>query len=187
MDRSKLPLLGIGLLMLLAEPCAASHIFMTNFTINGTPVAAGGAFTNPFINVNVGETVTFAFDMYGASSNLTLVFTKTGGTLDAPPTQMFSYDGSGTSASPVPFSYGILVDTPGTFVGTIDTDIGGSPNFTFPNGTSTTDPRIPFQAQVHAASSAVPEPASVLIWSLLGLGLVGFVGRRRMRRITPEA
>ena len=168
-------LLFASLVALIPSQVHATHIFSTNITINGKPVAAGNAFTNPTITVKQGATVTFSFDLFstfGDPDTFKVNFTGAG----LPANQSFAYNGSGTSGTPLNFSFNQVFNTPGTFSGFLQPDFPVSfPDYIFPGGNQTNAPQIPFTIQV----DAIPEPASMTIFGMMAVGGAFYGWRRR--------
>lgn len=165
-----------------ASTAQASHIFSTNITIDGTPVAAGNAFTDPVINALVGVPITFSFDLFGDADTFNVSFFDGGGsTLPVPANASFAYNGTGTLATPVVFSFTRTFGAVGLFNGILIPDFPVSfPDYLFPGGGQTSEPQIPFTIQVSANNGSVPEPATMALACLGGLGLIGY--RRRLKK-----
>src|SRR5215208_3636066 len=85
-------------LVLAASSASASHIFFSPVSINGTSLETAAGFTDPTINVNIGDSVTFRSTITGAAGDLfSLVFNPgAGSTLTIP---NFS-----VTATPTPFN-----------------------------------------------------------------------------------
>jgi hypothetical protein len=176
-------LLGIAILGAVAfssTAAEASHIFSTDITINGTPVASGNTFTNPIIDVYVNDPVTFSFDLFGSASTFNVFFSDAGGsTLPVPANASFAYNGTGTFGTPVVFTFDRAFASPGIYNGRLVPNLtSSSPNYLFPGGGETSNPSIPFQIRV---ASEVPEPASLALWSILGTA--GIAAWRRKRKL----
>lgn len=163
----------------------ASHIFSTNIRINGTPVAAGNAFTDPNIVIVAGDTVTFSFDLFDTdpsttsfADTLNVTFGASTGTLPAPAGDSFAYLGNGTSGSPVNFSFNRTFNTAGNYDGFLIPDFPSSfPDYIFPGGNQLSEPQVPFSITVLSA----PEPASMAIFgAIVVAGVAG--ARRRMKK-----
>jgi hypothetical protein len=179
-------LLGVVILsvsILATGAAEASHIFSTNITIDGTPVASGNAFTSPIIDVYVNDPVTFSFDLFGSSGQFDMLFFDAGGsTLPVPTNASTGYNGTGTLATPVVFTFDRTFATAGIFNGRLVPDFpASSPDYRFPGGNTTSNPSIPFQIRVSAAE--VPEPASLVLWSVLGTAGIAAWRRKQQMKV----
>jgi len=147
------------------ESAQAAHVFFQNVKINGIELETNSGFTDPTFNINIGETLEFAIEVYGAADTLRTSFTKDGGTLDAPLGQDFSYGGGATSSSPSLFFFQRSFSTVGTFDGTFNVNLVNSfPDYTVPGSSAQVDGRqFAFTANVsNLQAQPIPEPASVL-------------------------
>jgi hypothetical protein len=175
--------LGLILSAIIAGPvnhAAASHIFSTNITIDGTPVAAGGMFTDPTIMAMVGVPVTFSFDVFGDADTFNVTFANVGpSTLPTPASFSVAYAGGATQMSPLTISFTRTFLAAGVFDGTLTPDFPSSfPDYIYPNGVPASEPVIPFAIQVSQANG-VPEPGTL---TLMGLGAIGLACSRLRRR-----
>ena len=169
----------------IAGSTQASHIFSTNIRINGTPVAAGNAFTDPNIVIFAGDTVTFSFDLFDTDPSATsfadtfnVSFGASTGTLPAPANASFAYLGNGTSGTPVNFSFNRTFNLAGNYDGFLIPNFPVSfPDYIHPGGNQLSEPQVPFSITV----LAVPEPASMAIFGAIAVaGIAGL--RRRMKK-----
>lgn len=172
---------ALVLVGLAVSPTQASHIFATNVTINGTPLAAGNATTNPTITVNPGDLITFSFDLFDTdpsatsfADTLNVSFGASSGTLPAPANASFAYLGNGTSGTPVNFSFTRTYGSGGTYIGSLTPDFPVSfPDYIFPGGAQSSQQQLPFTIVV------TPEPATLAVFG--GLALAGLAGYRRRK------
>ncbi len=178
-------LLAVIASIAVAGSSQASHIFSTNILINGIPVAAGNAFTDPTIMILAGDTVTFSFDLFDTDPSATsfadtfnVSFGVSGGTLPAPAGDSFAYTGNGTAGTPITYSFNRTFGMAGTFDGFLVPDFPSSfPDYIFPGGNQVSEPQVPFSIVVQN----VPEPMSMAIFG--GLAVAGIAGvRRRMKK-----
>lgn len=168
-------LAAFAALGLASMPASASHIYVTNITIEGSAVAAGGSFVNPTITVNQGDLIDFSFDLFGDTDTFSVTFSG----VPFLTNQSTVYGGTGTMASPVNFSFSQVATTIGTFTGMLVPDLVASfPDYMFPNGNTASEPPISFTLNVTSAND-VPEPASL---ALCSLGILGMAAARRRRR-----
>lgn len=182
---SRLAILAAAVLVGTIGQAQASHIFSQNILINGTPVASGGAFTNPLITINAGDSVTFSFGLWDTDPSTTnytdsfnVSFAATGGTLPAPANSSVGYTGNGTSGSPITYTFSRTFSTAGSFVGNLTPNFPSSfPDYVFPNGNQTSEPQIPFTIQVNGA---VPEPSTfAIVGMFLAIGAGCYFYRRQ--------
>ena len=165
-------------LVLAASSVSASHVFFTPVSINGTSLETAAGFTDPTLNLNIGDSVTFRSRISGATGDLfSLIFSPgAGSTLTIPNFSVI--------AAPTPFDaeYTLTFATAGLFDGTVFADLSASsPDYTVPGSTSQVDARtFAFALQVQAAPSAsVPAPGSL---ALVGAALAALVGLSRRRK-----
>lgn len=182
----KLSLITVGAAVLSvpflsSESAQAAHVFFQNVKINNTALETTSGFTNPTFNINIGDTLEFAIEVYGSADTLFTSFTKNSGTLDTPLGQSFSYSGGATSSNPSLFSFTRSFSTAGTFNGMFNVDLTSSfPDYNVPSTGAQVDTRqFAFTANVsNAQAQPVPEPASVL--GIMAFGALG--GGRLLKR-----
>lgn len=172
------------MLAVTAGQSQASHIFVTNARIDGTPVASGNLFDDPTIATTVGTPVTFSFDLFGSSDTFFVSFSNSGGsTLPTPANFSINYSGGGTQASPVTVSFTRSFASTGTFNGYLVPDLASSfPDYLMPGGSQLSEPQIPFTINVTSSTPAVPEPTSIALAGFAGIGMAVGAWRRRRQQ-----
>ena len=164
-------------LVFAASSVSASHIFFSPVSINGTSLETAAGFTDPTLNLNIGDSVTFRSRITGSAGDLfSLIFNPgAGSTLTIP--------NFNVTAAPTPFDaeYTLTFATAGLFDGTVFADLNASsPDYVIPGSGGQVDSRtFAFALQVQAAPSAsVPAPGAL---ALVGtaLGILGLSRRRK--------
>ncbi len=164
----------------IAAPVSASHIYFSSVRINGVLLEDGSGFTNPTINVDVGELITVECDVsvvFGGPWTDTLYFdyTYVAGSLGAPPDASFPTGG----ASFETLGHTGFYAGPGSVSATLRVDIGSSfPDYVIPGTGVEVDSRtFPFTIDVKPPTGVIPLPSAAGM-GLAGLGLVGLRRRR---------
>lgn len=163
---------SIAAMSAFAAPAQASHIFVTNVGIGGSPLDSTTGPTNPILNVTQGGSLNFTGDMLGDSDTLSVLINGVPGLSQ----NSFSVVFGGGNAS---FSQGITFNTVGVFNGLVTYDFPTSfPDYLDPNGNQFSERTLGFTVSV-LANGAVPEPATWMTL-ILGFGAIG-AGMRRAK------
>jgi hypothetical protein len=183
---SKLFTVAAFAVALAASQAQASHVWMTDFTINGIALDSSSGFTDPTFNVLAGEDLTFKFGVYGSSDTVTFTFVADGGsTLAAPAPFSFVYSGGDPSSSPEYFTFTRSFATPGVFDGRLRANLNGSsPDYVLHSSSQVDGVDLPFRVNV---ASAVPEPASLALMTLGGFGMAAGAWRRKRKGAAAQA
>ncbi len=170
MNRILLAAASVAVLSAFSAPAQASHIFVGNVGINGSPLDSVMGPTNPIFNVTQGGSLTFTGDMQGSSDTLNVVISGISGLSQ----NSFSVFFGGGNAS---FSQAITFNTVGMFNGSVNYDFPSSfPDYIAPNGQEFSERTLGFK--VNVISGAVPEPATWM-FMLLGMAGIGYSMRRK--------
>lgn len=165
---------------------SASHIFVTDPSVNGVGLDSPAGFTSPTITAQVGSSLDIMagfYDYVGVNFiPWTMQLAQTGGTLTlANLTQ--SIDGSGDANAPLYVTFSQMLSSVGTWNGFLQPLQSDScPSYRYGNGSEGgggcggPSESLFFTLNVTAAAAAVPEPAAM---GLVGLALLGLAATRR--------
>src|SRR6476660_6360470 len=166
--------------LFVATSASASHIFITNPTINVVALENSAGWTNPTINMTVGGSFDLTAGFLGEGDYWNMTFGQTSGNLYLNNTATFigeNHNGTGY------YTFSQIMNTVGTWTGTFQPISSSScPSYLYQNGNfggsgcGSPSEYIPFSLVVSAASNPVPVPGSL---ALIGLGLAGFAAARR--------
>lgn len=165
----------------------ASHIWVTDPSVNGVALDSPAGFTNPTINASVGSNLDVMAGFYdycggGCVEDWTMHFNQTGGTLTLTDGTQ-SIAPSGDPGSPLYFSFTQLLSSVGTWEGFLEpVQFESCPSYRYGNGVEGgggcggPSESLFFTLNVTDAGS-VPEPGTL---ALMGLALAGLgLGYRR--------
>lgn len=173
MKRVLLAAASVAVLSAFSVPAQASHIFVSNVGINGSPLDSISGPTNPIFNVTQGGSLTFTGDMQGSGEALNVVISGISGLSQNSFSVLF---GGGTAS----FSQAITFNTVGMFNGSVNYDFPSSfPDYMAPDGQEFSERTLGFS--VNVISGAVPEPATWM-FMLLGMGGIGYSMRRKNKQ-----
>lgn len=178
-----------GLLGAVAPAAFASHIWVTDPSVNGTSLDSPTGFTNPSIVATVGSTLNVKagfYDYCGGTcvESWTMHFAQTGGSLTLSDITL-SIAPSSDPGSPLYYSFDQLLGTAGSWTGFLQPiQFESCPSYRYGDGVEGGDgcgspsESIPFSLRV-VSSNAVPEPGSL---ALFGLGAFALAGLRRRKQ-----
>lgn len=169
----------------------ASHIFITDPSINGIALDSVSGFTHPTINAMVGSTLKLTAGFYdhvngSGTENWNMHFSKKSGSLKLIDFNQVITPSSNSSA-PLYVSFSQYLSSVGTWVGSFEPIQSMScPSFRYANGNEggngcgSPSESLSFTLNVTnfittPTSGTVPEPGSA---ALIGLGLLGFAALR---------
>jgi len=179
-------------LLMTGFAASASHIFITNPSINGIALDSVSGFTQPTINATVGSTLKLTagfYDHFGGSGteNWNMHFSKISGSLTLIDFNQ-TITPANNSSAPLYVDFLQQLLSVGTWDGFFQPIQNAScPSFRYANGSEggsgcgNPSESIGFTLNV-TNSGTVPEPGSA---ALIGLGLLGFAALRR-HKITKK-
>ena len=169
--------------MLVATSASASHIFITDISINGTALDSLSGPTNPTFTVNVGTNLNLMAGFYdhcgGTCSetwNLNFVGAGSIGLLNFSP----FVTPSGNPGAPLYLTFSQLLSTVGSWTGVFEPVQSLScPSYRAPNGAETGGGCGGPSTSLAFSLNVVPEPEGL---ALFALGLVGIAAVRRRKQ-----